>query len=180
MLMVKLLRLIIKRNIKMKRTTILLILLVQAVVGFSQNSALLGPWKLVSIDNIYPDGSRVHPYGENPVGLLIFDEHNNYAIQILKESRPQIASGNKNTCTPEEYASIVKGSNSHFGTYKMDKKHQKISFNIQHASFPNWENTVQNRSYTLKNGVLTYVVSRTTQGGQSVIAEVVWAKIETD
>lgn len=164
----------------MKRTTLLLILLVQTIVGFSQNSELVGPWKLVSIDNIYPDGSRVHPYGEKPVGLLIFDEYNNYAIQILKESRPKIASGNKNDCTPEEYASIVQGSNAHFGTYKMDKEHQKISFSIKHASFPNWENTVQNRSYSLKDGVLKYVVSRTTQGSQSVIAEVVWAKVDTN
>lgn len=150
---------------------------IQAAAVFSQNNELNCQWSLVSIENIYPDGKKVHPYGENPVGLLIFDEKGNYAIQILRESRPIIASGDKNNCTPEEYASIVQGFNSHFGTYQLDKEHQQISFSIEHASFPNWEKTVQKRSFTLKDGVLKYVVTHTTQGGQSVIAEVVWEKM---
>lgn len=138
---------------------------------------LVGSWSLVSIDNIYPDNSKIHPYGENPKGLLIFDDKGNYAIQILKRIRENIATGDKNKCTPEENASIVQGSNSHFGKYEIDKEKKIIVFKIESASFPNWEGTTQKRSYICTENEIKYVVTNTTQGGQSVIAEVVWRKL---
>ena len=51
---------------------------------------------------------------------------------------------------------------------------QSISFNVLHASFPNWENKVQKRTYSYNNDVLKYIVTNTTQGGKYVVAEVVW------
>jgi len=138
---------------------------------------LTGTWTLVSVTNIYPDGRKVYPYAENPQGMLMVDERGHYAIQILKAIRPKVASGDKNVCTPEENAALVQGSNSHFGLYSIDDKTKTITFNIEHASFPNWEGTQQKRSYSFVNNVLTYVVTQTTQGGQSVIAEVAWKKL---
>lgn len=139
---------------------------------------LRGTWTLVSVDNIYPDGSRVHPYGETPAGMLVFDAQDNYAIQILKTMRPKIVSGDKNKCTPEENAMMVQGSNSHFGKYHADEANKTITFNIAYASFPNWEGTIQKRSYIYTGKEIKYVVNHTTQGGQTVIAEVAWKRLE--
>ena len=139
---------------------------------------LAGTWQLLSVDNINADGGRTHPYGPDPQGILIFDTYGNYAIQILKAVRPKVASGDKNNCTPEENAALVQGSNAHFGKYFVDKKNHTIVFRIDHASFPNWEGTEQKRVYTYKGNEMKYVVTNTTQGGQSVIAEVVWRRRE--
>jgi hypothetical protein len=143
----------------------------------SLKEALIGTWTLVSVDNIYPDKSRVHPYGDNPQGLLIFDVNGNYAIQIFKAKRTNVISGDKNKCTPEENAELVQGSNSHFGKYNVDETTNTITFNIEHASFPNWEGTVQKRTYTYTGNVMKYVVTHTTQGGQAVVAEVTWQRL---
>ena len=93
-----------------------------------------------------------------------------------KAKRPLIVSGNKNTSTPEENAALIKGFNAHFGTYEVDDKYKRITFNIMHASFPNWENKTQKRNYTYSNNELKYIVTNTTQGGASVVAEVLWKK----
>ncbi len=170
----------------MKNTFALLFLFCSMSILYAQKNKssegslkqnIVGTWILVSVTNIYPDGSKVYPYGDNPQGMLMVDKAGHYAIQILKAKRPKVASGDKNVCTPEENAALVQGSNSHFGQYSMDEKNKTITFNIEHASFPNWEDTQQNRSYTFVNNVLTYVVTHTTQGGQSVIAEVAWRKL---
>ncbi len=139
---------------------------------------LTGTWSLLSVANIYPDSSRVYPYGENPQGILIFDHKGNYAIQILRAVRPKIASGDKNKCTPEENAALVQGSNSHFGKYKVDEQAATITFFIEHAFYPNWEGTVQKRVYTYTGNEIKYVVTHTTQGGQEVIAEVAWRRLQ--
>ena len=137
----------------------------------------IGTWALVSVDNIYPDNSRVHPYGENPKGMLIFDERSNYAIQIYKAVRPKIVSGDKNICTPEESKALIQGSNAHFGKYKVDEAKHTITFKIEHASFPNWEGAEQERTYIYTGNELKYVVTNTTQGGKAVVAEVVWRRL---
>ena len=149
------------------------ILLAQSI---SNPNNFVGSWSLVSITNIYQDGTKVQPYGEYPDGLLIFDQYGNYAIQILKENRPLIVSGNKNTSTPEENAAIVKGFNAHYGKFLVDTKNKIITFEILHASFPNWENKVQKRTFNYNNDVIKYIVTNTTQGGDSVVAEVVWKR----
>ncbi|TPG33376.1 lipocalin-like domain-containing protein [Flavobacterium pectinovorum] len=167
----------------MEKLKTLLILLFATTSVLAQKSnkemhpAIIGTWNLVAVQNTNSDGTKTFPYGINPKGILFFDEKGNYAVQIYKNERPQIVSGDKNKCTPEENASIVQGSNSHFGTYEIDEMNKILIFKIKTASFPNWENTEQKRSYILDNNQIKYVVTNTTQGGNKVTAEVVWQKL---
>lgn len=166
-----------------KLQTVLLILLVTNSALSQKNkkeiySEILGSWALVSVENINPDGTKTFPYGTEPRGILFFDEKGNYAIQIYKNERPKIKSGDKNKCTPEENALIVQGSNAHFGKFEIDEANKTIIFKIKTASFPNWENEEQKRYFTNNSNELKYVVTNTTQGGKSVTAEVVWKKLQ--
>lgn len=71
---------------------------------------------------------------------------------------------------------LVQGSNSHFGHYTMDESEHTITFVVDNAFYPNWEGTVQKRSYTCSGDTLSYVVTHTTQGGGAVVAEVTWRR----
>jgi hypothetical protein len=171
----------------MKKTIALLLVSGLTFMLHAQNSnpsinslqkQLIGTWTLISVANIYPDSSRVYPYGKDPQGLLMFDEKGNYAIQILKAVRPKVESGDKNKCTQEESTALVQGSNSHFGKYEVNEQRGTIRFIIEHAFYPNWEGTEQERFYTYTGNEIKYVVTSTTQGGQKVIAEVAWRRIK--
>lgn len=140
----------------------------------AQNS-LIGTWTLVAVENILPDSSRTLPYGANPKGLLVFDAQGNYAIQILKAIRPPVAANDKNKATAEENAALVQGNNSHFGTYSVDPAKHLLTFHIERAFYPNWEGTIQERSYTLTGSELRYIVTNTTNGG-AITALVVWQR----
>ncbi len=137
-------------------------------------SPLEGIWSLVAVENTNPDGTKTFPYGQNPVGMLVLADRN-YAIQILKAVRPKVAANDKNKATPEENAALVQGNNSHFGTYSLNESKQAITFHVDHAFYPNWEGTIQERTYTLSDNRLSYVVTNTTNGG-AVTAVVVWEK----
>ncbi|GAO41755.1 lipocalin-like domain-containing protein [Flavihumibacter petaseus] len=134
-----------------------------------------GTWSLVAVENTNADGSKTLPYGDSPVGLLVLTNGGDYAIQILKAFRPKVAANDKNKATPEENSALVQGNNSHFGRYTVDLTQRTIAFNVQHAFYPNWESTVQVRSYTLEENTLSYIVTQTTNGG-SITAKVVWKK----
>ncbi len=135
----------------------------------------VGTWSLVAVENINPDSSKTLPYGISPQGLLVFEPNGDYAIQILKAVRPKVVANDKNKATPEENATLVQGNNSHFGKYSVDENKYTITFKVEHAFYPNWEGTVQERTYTLESNVLRYVVTHTTNGG-AITAVVVWKR----
>jgi Lipocalin-like domain len=139
------------------------------------SSALLGTWKVVLVDNIQLDGTRVQPYGPNPQGILTFDSAGNYALQIMRADRPKFAANDKSKGTPEEYAAAVQGTNTHFGRYSISEDGHFITFHIEHASFPNWEGTDQKRSFTLIGDDLTYTVPTPTTGAKAT-GEVKWKR----
>ena len=159
------------------KTIVLALIITHFAFAQKMEKTFIGTWKLVSVENTDSDATKTFPYGTNPKGILFFDEKGNYAIQIYKNERAKIVSGDKNKCTPEENAAIVQGSNSHFGKYEMNDVDKIITFKIETASFPNWEQTEQKRSYSYNNNELEYIVVNTTQGGKSVTAKVVWKKI---
>ena len=59
---------------------------------------------------------------------------------------PKIASNNRLTGTPEEYAAIMKRSISVFGAYTVNEEKKTVTFNIVSASYPNWQGEAQERS----------------------------------
>jgi hypothetical protein len=109
--------------------------------------------------------------------LLILDAKVNYSLQIMSSNRLKFAVTDKSKGTDEENKAAVKGCNTHFGTYIIDGEKGTITFNITHASFPNWEGTQQKRPFTITDNIFKYTVPSPTTGG-AVTGEVVWKQVE--
>jgi len=159
------------------RTLLMCTTLVASPQAFAQSgpskSPLIGTWLLGIVDNVMPDGSRVHLYGDNPQGLLTFSADGRYSLQIMRSDRARFVSNDRARATAEEYKSAVMGSNAHFGRYVLNDTDHTITFRIEHASFPNWEGTEQKRSYKIEDGRLKYIVPTPTTGA-GAIGEVEW------
>ena len=139
-------------------------------------STLEGTWNLVSAYEIQPDGTRTTNYGEHPTGLLMVDGSGRYSIQIFKLGRPLFASGDKTIGTPAEYRSALVGISSHIGEVTIDRSRHELVFDVQAASFPNWEGKRQVRDFTYQDGVLSYAVPPTASGNGST-AYSVWRRV---
>ena len=138
--------------------------------------SLEGTWVMTAAYEILPDGTRTTNYGEHPNGLLMVDKVGRYSIQIFRPDRPKFASGDKKKGTPEEYAEAVLSSSTHTGRVVVDPIRGKLIFNIESASYPNWEGTRQVRDYTFKDGTLTYSVPANASG-DGTIAYSVWQRV---
>jgi hypothetical protein len=140
---------------------------------------LVGSWVLVECDNISPDGQRVHLYGDDPQGLLIFQPDGRYAMQIVRRDRPKFAAGDKAKGTPDEYRAAMLGYNAHYGRYTFDPAASTIAFAIERANYPNWEGRPPRATpVVLKGDTLTYRVNAPTTGGPGVVGEVVWRRAD--
>jgi hypothetical protein len=141
-------------------------------------STLAGTWSLVSAYEIQPDGTRTTNYGERPTGLLMVDGSGRYSIQIFKLGRPLFTSGDKTVGTPDEYRSALVGISTHIGNVTIDRSRHQLVFDVQAASFPNWEGKRQVRDFTYQDGVLSYAVPPTASGNGAT-AYSVWRRVDS-
>jgi hypothetical protein len=158
------------------RTAILAaVLALSAVSARAAEPSLAGTWALVAADDLHPDGSRTHGYGEAPKGRLIIDAAGRYSLQIFKSERTRFVLGDKRKGSPAEYESAVLGSSTHFGTVSADAATHVLTFSIDSASYPNWEGTVQKRKYALVGDELSYQVPAAADGTVPIS---VWKRVK--
>ena len=112
----------------------------------SLKDQIVGTWNFVVAEVTAPDGKKSFPFGETPKGILIFTADGRFVQIHVAGDVPRIASNNRLTGTPEEYAEIMRRSLSVFGTYTVDEANKTVTYNIVSASFPNWEGEAQTRS----------------------------------
>ena len=112
----------------------------------SLKDQIVGAWDFVVAEVTAPDGKKSFPFGETPKGILIFTADGRFAQIHVASDVPKIASNNRLTGTPEEYAGIMRRSLSVFGTYTVDEANKTVTYHIVSSSFPNWEGEAQTRS----------------------------------
>jgi hypothetical protein len=112
----------------------------------SLKDQIVGSWNFVVAEVTAPDGKKSFPFGETPKGILIFTADGRFAQIHVAGDVPKIASNNRMTGTPEEYAAIMRRSLSVFGTWTVDEASKTVTYNIVSASFPNWEGEAQTRN----------------------------------
>ena len=138
-------------------------------------TTLRGTWVMDSAYEVQADGTRTTNFGEHPAGLLTIDAQGRYNLQIFRADRPVFASGDKTHGTAEEYRAAVLGSSTHFGKVTIDQAHHQLVFDVQAASFPNWEGKRQVRDFIYKDGLLSYAVPASASGNGTV-AYSVWRR----
>jgi Lipocalin-like domain len=112
----------------------------------SVHEQIIGTWDFVVAEVTAPDGKKSFPFGETPKGILIFTADGRFAQIHVASDVPKIASNNRMTGTPEEYAAIMRRSVSIFGTWTVDEAGKTVTYNVVSASFPNMAGEAQVRT----------------------------------
>lgn len=107
---------------------------------------IVGAWTFVVAEVVAPDGKKSFPFGETPKGILIFTADGRFSQIHVASDVPKIASNNRLTGTPEEYAAIMRRSIFVFGAYSINEEKKTVTYKIVAASYPNWQGETQERS----------------------------------
>ncbi|HWR17208.1 MAG TPA: lipocalin-like domain-containing protein, partial [Terriglobales bacterium] len=145
-------------DMKIKFFSLIALVIVGSLTAAAQSPSIVGTWALTAADKLLPDGTRSHDYGDAPHGLVIFTADGHYSVQIYREQRTKFASGDKTKGSPDEYKDASLGMSVHFGKYSVDPGKGTITFQIDRASFPNWDGTTQVRAFELKDDELSWKV----------------------
>ena len=123
---------------------------------------IVGPWRLVSLYN-EEGGTKTHPYGDKPVGLVVYDR-SGYVMQFLsRPGLPKFATANRMKGTDAEYRTMMQGTLSGFGTYSVEGDAVIIKWVA--SSYPNRAGTTEKRAVKLAGDELTIVNPTAASGG---------------
>jgi hypothetical protein len=135
----------------------------------------IGTWKLVSTDYRDMNGSQRYPYGENPVGMLIYDADGHMAVQIMRRDRPAIAAIEETSL--EQIQLAFGGYTACFGTYDVNEQEGSVIHHLEACLLP-WYGGDQKTYFEFTGNRLTLRPhAPRTIGGVVLSGSLVWARV---
>jgi hypothetical protein len=129
-----------------------------------------GAWRVVSVEDRQPDGSLSYPYGEQPAGLLLYDETGRMSVQIMRRDRQYLSSDDWANVSAEEIKSAVEGFTAFFGTYEINEAEAIIIHRVEGHVLPNSVGKELKRRYEFSGNQLILKPSAT--------RSVIWERVE--
>ncbi|MHB1947231.1 MAG: lipocalin-like domain-containing protein [Gammaproteobacteria bacterium] len=132
---------------------------------------LLGTWRLISYAVIDSAGNEHYTYGEDAIGLLMYDDKGQMSVQICRVNRK--VSNNENFTRKDlaDLQFIPKDYLAYFGRYEIDHEKEIVRHFIEAHIFPSSVGKIFERQYQL---IEDRVILRTLDKPQR---EVIWQKI---
>ena len=135
-------------------------------------SPLVGTWALRRFELRFPDGSVTHPYGEEVVGLLMYDTTGHMSAAFGSASRHTGESSDlAEVGAKVSYDSFM----SYCGLYEV--KENRIAHRVEISSLEAWTGTLQERRFEIKDDQLTLDTMPLAVGSDSPTGRLVWHRV---
>lgn len=138
-------------------------------------SDILGTWALISTEWKRADGRHANPFGDEAVGVLIYDPSGYMSAQIMRGDRP--APGASASGIDSAMASAVSGYVAYFGAYSVDEAAAVVSHRVIGSAMPAWVGLEFTRRFMIRDDILTLRDDLTTADGVAVAAATSWQRV---
>jgi hypothetical protein len=116
---------------------------------------LAGTWRLVAFESHRPDRPVRHPFGPDPVGILVYTPDGVMAGQVMRPGRPAFVAATMPAGTDDELRTAAAGYVAYAGRYDVDETRRVVRHHVIMSLFPNLIGTVQERTVVLDDDRLT-------------------------
>lgn len=103
----------------------------------SVKDKIVGTWKLLSWKYVPAEGEPVEFFGENPLGILMYDTNGYMNAQLMKSGRSNFATASIADGTPEEISGAYLSYAAYWGKY-YEKTPGELIHEVEGSLFPNW------------------------------------------
>jgi len=143
--------------------------------------ALVGAWRLVSVETIRPNGEVIYPfYGKHPEGLLIYDRGGWMSVQIVSDPKPAVPRASSReqflAAPAAEKATAADGYYAYFGTWTVDPSGSTVTHHIRQSFYPGERGEDGERRVTLEGNRLT-LKAQAHEMGETHERKLVWERV---
>ena len=139
-------------------------------------SAFAGSWSLVHWQAQAGNGEAYYPFGERPLGRIMYDGTGHMAVQLARPDRARFISEDFTEGTAEEIEAAFEGFFAYYGTYAVNEAAGTVTHRLTVALFPNWIGTEQVRNYTFVGDTLVLSTPPTVAQAVEAIHTLKWVR----
>lgn len=150
----------------------------------SAADALVGAWRLASVETIRPNGEVIYPfYGKHPEGLIVYDHSGWMSVQIVSDPKPAAPKTNSReaflAATPAEKIAAAEGYYAYCGTWTVDASTSTVIHHVKQALYPGERGQEWPRHFTLDGNRLTLTV-KAHEMGEDHERKLVWERVQKE
>jgi hypothetical protein len=120
----------------------------------------VGTWQLIAWENTEADGTVTYPYGQQPVGFLIYTHDGHMAVEIMDPNRRQhdtrlpVEPAFAQTLSDDDRLSAYNTYLSYCGTYSYSIAEGRMIHHVKAGLIPSWTGSDQPRNFEFRDGQL--------------------------
>lgn len=141
------------------------------------NKQFVGTWKLINGEARLANGRVLHPYGQNPAGMLIYDRSGHMSVHLAAADRQPFAEADKARSTCDEAKAAIEKYEAYFGTYEVDEANKVVTHHVGGSLLPNWTGSDQVRFYEFAGDRLTLSTAEIPYSGTTLVGNLTWERI---
>jgi hypothetical protein len=141
-----------------------------------EDSAVIGIWKLLSLEYEEDDGTVNYPFGTDVAGVIMIDGRGYFSVHLMDMKRPSFEVADPRGGTSEEIKSAFEGYMGYYGTFDLNEKERTITFHVTGAWLPNWIGSDQTRYYTVSGNRMVISTAPVLFEGKKRVAKLIWER----
>ena len=141
-----------------------------------KSTDLIGTWRLVTWEAHPEGGVRIHPFGPDAVGFIIYTADGYVSATLMRTIRETFREGDMHSATAAEKIAAIGSFVAYAGTYSLQPG--KVIHHVLASLLPNWVGSDLERSIEWTDGrlVLTTPVMMSPDGTMAT-QRLVWERV---
>lgn len=136
---------------------------------------LIGRWDIVAWEQLYDDGRREVPMGEQLEGFIRYLPDGDMICMLARSERPGFTTGGQWNASAEEKAGAYQSMLSYAGRWKLEG--DVITHTVEISLYPNWKGGAQKRQLKVNPDGTIALSARLEDGtAQARTAQLVWQR----
>lgn len=138
---------------------------------------LIGTWRLQRFVLINKTtGKAFSPYGDSPIGTLIFSADHVMTVAIMSGNRENLPVESIQLATEQQKSKLAESYMSYSGTWKLEG--DKVIVHVLVSLLPNWTNKEHFRYVKLTEDQLLFRAPEMKQGENEIYIELSWTRFK--
>lgn len=136
---------------------------------------IIGTWKLVSWKYVNEQGGAIDFFGENPMGILMYDKAGYMNVQLMRSGRKNFNSESLTGGAWEEIKEAYLGYVGYYGRY-WERTPGELVHEVEGSLFPNWVGREQVRYGKIEGEYLLLSTPPIDAQEKKIVFNVTWKR----
>lgn len=141
----------------------------QSFPAAEHSEPFVGSWELATFQTVLPSGEISKPFGDSPMGLIVYQADGRMSAQLSVRKPTKLASDDPDQASAEEAAEAWRMYFGYWGSFRVDAAKGVVAHRVEGCSFANWIGTEQVRNFRFEGANRLILETQSSSGHSTLV-----------